>query len=993
MDKSILKQNKILDHAKDGVIIYDLSFEVTYMNQSAYNLLEASEQLLGKSIFDVFKLLDYYSRDSYENLLRDVLENESSTGLKKETCVQTFNNKCVFVSASISPIIEEQLVGAVIFFKNIDRLKHIELELEKFKKAFENSIDSVIISDHNWMVEYMNDKAKENYDVVLKRCNFWKESCYSFSLDDQDRIISVLNKKDYWVGELRSKYNDRWYHVSIVSLRDVVGQVINYVVSEKDITFEKNSKQMLIDERKKLSTIINCTPVGIVTVSDDFRVLQVNDDCKNILRISLKKSMDLMNLVDQPQIRTTIKLVQKVLDEKERIQDYEFSFSVDDNKEMKRWLKVHAELMTLSKKKFVVLAFEDVTIKREMAKTIVRNEKQLRFVTDHLHDTITQINTDGKIEYYSPSYNTLLGYDLDGFKKKQIFDLIHEQDVEIMSRMMAKCSETKDNLKFEIRFLDKDANAVWLEVIMKYILNDDDVSLLLFGHDVTQRRVSEQEMIRSRELAITANNAKSEFLANMSHEIRTPLNGIIGMANVSLMQELNKKQKDNIEMIKHSAENLLKIINGVLDFSKIEAGKMPLENQRFKSKEMFDSISLPFSVEANEKEIEFKCNVSKKVDSCLIGDHVRISQVVNNVLGNAIKFTEFGSVKCDIDVGKEDEKEQWLSIRIKDTGIGIKKEHQNKIFSSFAQGDGSITRRFGGTGLGLNITKRLVEMMNGTIEFESEYGKGTTFTVEIPLGRCLGEVSTQTKEKIIDADTKGIGFNILVVEDDAINQKLAHRLLKRKGYGITLVNNGQEAVDIFEAGRFDLILMDIQMPVMDGITATELIRKKDSSDIPIIALTAYAIKGDREKFISKGMNDYISKPIDLDEFYDTLNKHLKKKKSYDEAISDILSKLKSNKDNGNEGVILVDNFEKINMQLKYIALSVSRNQYEKLEERCYAFKNFVTSIGLKSLRKLIFDLEMNIRKEDDEKINVSYNKIIDYINDNSNQSLKGVEIK
>mgnify|MGYP003571712402 CR=1 FL=1 len=993
MDKSILKQNKILDHAKDGVIIYDLSFQVTYMNQSAYNLLEASEPLIGKPIFDVFKLLDYYSRDSYENLLGDVLENESSTGLKKETCVQTFNNNCVFVSASISPIIEDQLVGAVIFFKNIDRLKHIELELEKFKKAFENSIDSVIITDHNWMVEYMNDKAKENYDVVLKRCNFWKESCYSFSLDDQDRIISVLNKKDYWVGELRSKYNDRWYHVSIVSLRDVVGQVINYVVSEKDITFEKNSKQMLIDERKKLSTIINCTPVGIVTVSDDFRVLQVNDDCKNILRISLKKSMDLMNLIEQPQIRTTIKLVQKVLDEKERIQDFEFSFSIDDNKEMKRWLKVHAELMTLSKKKFVVLAFEDVTLKREMAKTIVRNEKQLRFVTDHLHDTITQINTDGKIEYYSPSYNTLLGYNLDGFKKKQIFDLIHEQDVEIMSRMMAKCSETKDNLKFEIRFLDKDANAVWLEVVMKYILNDDEVSLLLFGHDVTQRRVTEQEMIRSRELAITANNAKSEFLANMSHEIRTPLNGIIGMANVSLMQELNKKQKDNIEMIKHSAENLLKIINGVLDFSKIEAGKMPLENQRFKSKEVFDNISLPFSVEANEKEIEFKCNVSDKVDSCLIGDHVRISQVVNNVLGNAIKFTEFGSVVCDIDVEKEDDKEQWLSIRIKDTGIGIKKAHQSKIFSSFAQGDGSITRRFGGTGLGLNITKRLVEMMNGTIEFESEYGKGTTFLVEIPLGRCLGAISTQTKDKIIDADTKGIGFNILVVEDDAINQKLAHRLLKRKGYGITLVSNGQEAVDIFETGRFDLILMDIQMPIMDGITATELIREKDSSNIPIIALTAYAIKGDKEKFISKGMNDYISKPIDLDEFYETLNKHLKTKKSYDEAISDILSKLKSNKDVGNESDILTENFEKINMQLKYIALSISRNQYEKLEERCYAFKNFVTSIGLKSLRRLIFDLEMNIRKEDDEKINVSYNKIIEYVNDNSNQSLKGVEIK
>ncbi|MCH4890410.1 PAS domain S-box protein [Acidaminobacter sp. JC074] len=993
MDKNILRQNKILDHAKDGVIIYDLSYKVTYMNQSAYDLLGSEETLVGESVFDIFRIHDYYTKEVYDQILRDVLEDRLSSGLKKETCIKTFHSKCIFVSASISPIIEEELVGAVIFFKNIDRLKHIEHDLEKFKKAFENSIDSVIITDHEWMVEYMNDKAKENYDTVLKSCNFWKECGYSISHDDKDRIVSVLNKKDYWVGELRSKYNDRWYHVSIVSLRDVVGNVINHVVSEKDITFEKNSRQMLIDERKKLSTIINTIPVGIVTVSDNFRVLQVNDECKNILRIPLKRSMDLTNLADQPQIATTIQLVQRVLDEKERIQDFEFSFAVSKNKDSKRWLKVHAELMTLSRKKFVVLAFEDVTIKREMAKTIVRNEKQLRFVTDHLHDTITQINPKGGLEYYSPSYKTLLGYDLEGFSDKTIYDLIHRQDKEIMSRMMEKCIESRDDLKFEIRFLDHEGHAIWLEVIMKYILNDDEVSLLLFGHDVTQRRVTEQEMIKSRELAIAANNAKSEFLANMSHEIRTPLNGIIGMANVSLMLEPNKKQKDNIEMIKHSAENLLKIINGVLDFSKIEAGKMPLENQRFNTKEIFRKIALPFKVEANEKEVQFNYLVSDDIEGCLIGDHVRITQVINNVLGNAIKFTEFGSVTCHIDVKSETDKEQWLSIKIKDTGIGIKEKHQSKIFSSFSQGDGSITRKFGGTGLGLNITKRLVEMMNGAIEFESVYGKGTTFTIELPLGKCSGDISSQTKEKIIDADTKGVGFNILVVEDDAINQKLAQRLLKRKGYGITLVANGQEAVDTFESGRFDLILMDIQMPIMDGITATELIRKKDKENIPIIALTAYAIKGDKEKFISKGMNDYISKPIDLDEFYQTLDRHLKTKKSHDKAISDILSKLKSSDNSGDERKILIDNFDKINMQLKYIALSISRSQYEKLEERSYAFKNFVTSIGLKSLRKLIFNLEMNIRKEDDEKINVSYNKIIEYINENSNQTLKGVEIK
>jgi signal transduction histidine kinase/DNA-binding response OmpR family regulator len=559
--------------------------------------------------------------------------------------------------------------------------------------------------------------------------------------------------------------------------------------------------------------------------------------------------------------------------------------------------------------------------------------------------------------------------------------------------MIERCVATKEDIKFEIRFNSLLSGAIWIEIMMKYTQSDLEESLLLFGRDVTQRRIAEQEMIQSKEIAIRANQAKSEFLANMSHEIRTPLNGIIGMANVSLMNESNVKQKDNITMIKHSAESLLKIINSVLDFSKIEAGKFQIENNHFEFKTEIEKVLKPFYIEATQKEIELYYSIDEKLSKILVGDPTRIGQIITNLMGNAIKFTEFGSVRLMIDLVSESSDEQVVEFKVIDTGIGIKDEHKDKVFQSFSQGDGSITRRFGGTGLGLNITKKIINMMKGEIKFSSTYGEGSTFICTLPLRKSIGHITTDTKEKIIEADTVGMGYNILVVEDDLINQKLAQRLLKRKGYGITLASNGKEAVSLFIPGRFDLILMDIQMPIMDGLTATEKIRALDDGHVPIIALTAYAIKGDREKFLKKGMDDYISKPIDLDEFYKTLEKHLKSAVEEEVSISNILERLSSKKRIKDDTGKIDQNFDKLNMQMKYIASSISKKQYEKLEERCYAFKNYVTSLKLNDLRQHIFALELNIRKEDEFKIKQSFETIIIYINDNSSYKLKGVEIQ
>ena len=996
MDKQLLIHNKILDHGKDGVIIIDKLHNVTYANRSAHEILETEVSIIDKKIGDVFRIYDYYTKEDYSGLIESVFNTHEPTGLKKESAVRTFKNRYIFISASISPIIENEFEGVVIFFKDIMRLKNTEKELTKFRKAFEKSIESVIITDSNWVIEYVNERAKTNYSGCYenKQCHFWDVVDYQITFDDRDRILSILEKKDYWIGEIkRTVKSESWFKVSIIALRDLIGQIINYVISEVDITFEKTSKRLLLKERKSLSTIIDSAPVGMMTVTQDYQVLQVNEECRTILGTPLNRSENLLKLEEQYScLKIVLDLLEQVTEDHESIRNFEFTINDDDDNN-RRWIKAHAEPVELSEQKCILLIFEDETVKKEMAKTIVRNERQLRFVTDHMHDTITQISMGGIIEYCSTSYQILLGYDSETLKNHLIYEIIHQGDFEILKRMILKCEETRTNVKFEIRFLNSKKESVWLEIMMKYIMNDLKASLLLFGRDVTQRRISEQEMIHSKEIAVAANNAKSEFLANMSHEIRTPLNGIIGMANVSLMIESEKKQIDNINMIKHSAESLLRIINSVLDFSKIEAGKLILENRSFNLKNEIGKMSKPFLIQADQKEIELNVVVDPRISNVLVGDPVRMNQIVINLLGNAIKFTEFGTVTCHVSLDSEDLKKQWIIFEITDTGIGIKDEHKGKIFTSFAQADGSITRKFGGTGLGLNITKKIVGMMKGEIQFTSNYGEGTSFLCKLPFLKSRDSLNEEQKEKV-EADTVGVGYNILVVEDDEINQKLAQRLLKRKGFGITLANNGQEAVNIYEAGRFDLILMDIQMPIMDGITATQKIRALDNENIPIIALTAYAIKGDREKFLSKGMDDYISKPIDLDEFYKILEKHLKPKKEDDSSITRILDKLQSGNKSptDEESHLIASHFEKLNMQLRYIASSISKKQYEKLEERCYAFKNYVTSISLNHLRKLIFSLELDIRKENDEKIIESFKSIINYINENSHEKLKGVEV-
>lgn len=396
-------------------------------------------------------------------------------------------------------------------------------------------------------------------------------------------------------------------------------------------------------------------------------------------------------------------------------------------------------------------------------------------------------------------------------------------------------------------------------------------------NDITTRKMAEEQMLRSKDKAEAANRAKGEFLANMSHELRTPLNGVFGMMQLMQQTPLTQEQKELLDTALAAGKGLMTIINDILDFSRMEAGQLLVNIQPFSLRETFHLVLENFTISAHDKGLHMELNLDGSVPEGAVGDEARLRQILFNLLGNAVKFTESGGVHIASWVvpGKPaqlKEKDFLLAIQVSDTGIGIPDNKLDTIFEPFAQADGSFTRRFQGAGLGLGIVKTLVQRLGGSICINSKSGQGTTFIVTLHM-HCI-EIEQHKDRPQRHAAQSVERLRVLIAEDDTVNQIVIRRLLEKNGCEVASAENGRRAFELVAAQEFDVVLMDVQMPEMDGLEATRAIREKEKTEgrppVPIIALTAHAMSGDKELFLEAGMNHYLAKPVDLQELLATL---------------------------------------------------------------------------------------------------------------------------
>jgi len=536
---------------------------------------------------------------------------------------------------------------------------------------------------------------------------------------------------------------------------------------------------------------------------------------------------------------------------------------------------------------------QDISDRKEAEAALRDSEVRIRTLVNTAVDGIITANEQGVIQSFNPAAEKIFGYSQDEVMGRNLTTLMpspyREEHPVYLSNYLKTGKRKVIGKGREAVARRKDGTTFPMDLSVSEMHVGQQRVFTGIVRDVTQRKEFEKELLKAKEAAEKANQAKSEFLANMSHEIRTPMNSIMGFTDILLDEELSAEQRELLETIKKSSDRLLNLINEILDLSKIEAGSMELEKIPFDLESLVLEVCQLIRPVAGGKPIEIRCAIEAGPWDLVTGDPTRISQVLLNLLGNAVKFTEKGEVLTSVRLIEEFDDHILVEISISDTGVGISEENLKSIFAAFTQADGTTTRKYGGTGLGLTISQRLIRLMGSEMTVESREGTGATFRFKIRLEK--GKTPHLSDSAGPEATYEGLpvelkGLEILLAEDDTANQKLEMLILEKMGHRVDLAINGVRALEMGKAGTYDIILMDIQMPEMGGIEATEKLRQAGVKT-PIIAMTASVMQDDRKSFVA-GMDDYVAKPIRREVLREALKRHAGPKSSSETPHDSIL---------------------------------------------------------------------------------------------------------
>jgi PAS domain S-box-containing protein len=759
----------------------------------------------------------------------------------------------------------------------VDRTQ-AEEELRKsrvlFKAVFDNALDAIMIADDEGRYVDVNPAA-------CRLTGRAREELLRLSVFDLAAHGSESATRELW-QEFKSRDARLGQHV--IKRKDGAHLTVEYSAVAnflpglhlsviRDISDRQQSEAALHKQKVMLQNLFEGSPEAIAIVDQQGRVLQVNKSFCDLFGYGWEAAQgrqinDLISLgtyFDEAEKYSDVVLGQGNIVEIETVRHK------NDGTPLEVAL-IGYPIVIDGRIIGAYAIYRDITERKRTQESLLESEARFKALHNASFGGIT-IHDKGVIIDCNQGLSDITGYRTDELIGMDGLELIAERSRElVMANILAGYEKPYD--AFGVR---KNGEEYPLRLEARNIPYKGKMVRSVEFRDDTERKHAEMELIKARDAAETANRVKSEFLANMSHEIRTPLNGVMGLMQLLQTTQLDEEQREFVSMAIRSSDRLARLLTDLLDISKIEAGKMEVVEEDFSLRELCDSVTELFAVNATEKTVSLEHFIDPALPPVLVGGVARLRQILFNLVGNSLKFTDKGRVRLEIvPLVSSKDNEQRLLFSVYDTGIGIPEDKLKDLFKPFAQVEGSYTRKYQGAGLGLAIVRRLVELMRGHIYMESVLGEGTEVHVVLPFKSW--NRAAPSKVQVDSAGGVLKGLRVLLVEDDFSNQITTRKLLEKSGHVVTLAKNGVQALNFLREGKFDVVFMDIQMPVMGGLEATRAIRGEPDlalhRDIPIIALTAYAMAGDREEFLDAGMDDYLSKPVSLKDLKGVLEKHV-----------------------------------------------------------------------------------------------------------------------
>ena len=771
--------------------------------------------------------------------------------------------------------------GLQCIVKDISDKKEAEAKLLESQRITQSLLDHTregfFMVDRAFQIRLVNRQARMGMEMLVGRPVKAGMSLFDVMLE-KDKPVALANFEKVFAGEqveVESDYDlpegKQWIRISHSPVRNAAGEITGAAIVTHDITAIRRQSEQLRDADQKIRAMLSSTQEGFYMIDHDYRVLMINEAGRDLVyRATGKKigeGMKIIEFVGTARIRSYRNLIENA--KEGRRQEIESQVALDDGdywfhntyfpvrNEKGEVIAVCATTVDITERKLVEQAIERVRLEKE------EYQFRLQSILDNTPMVVFIKDIDGRYLLINQAFREMFAMDDDAIIGKTDFDIDSPENARRYREADELVIATQDHVVLEEK-LNREGKESDL-LIAKFPLFDRQGKVYGVGciaTDISERERQRQQLIEARLKAENAERLQEQFLANMSHEIRTPMNGIIGMTNILSETSLNTQQKEFLDIIRHSSANLMGLINDVLDLSKIKAGKLNIEQTVFELPVMMRNALAPFELPARDKEVELRYQPADALPHWLLGDPLRITQVLTNLLGNALKFTNTGSIIVSVLPHAIEGNNYQLRFNVSDTGIGISPDRVEHVFESFEQAEAGTARKYGGTGLGLTISRNLVHLLGGELRVSSEVGTGTTFSFIIPL-QIPEQTEIAVTPRLDEAHSKQLaGKRILVAEDNEINQKVVDHVLQKAGIVATIVNNGKEAADHLEAGEeFDMVILDLRMPLMDGFQTAVYIREKLKLSLPIIAMTASALRNEREKCMQLGMNGYLTKPF------------------------------------------------------------------------------------------------------------------------------------